>query len=64
MPDLLIYDDGANAIVKPKTDIGRLWLDENIEADTPWAMGGAIIPTHLLAALMAGARDDGMQVEE
>lgn len=63
MPDLTIENHGSIFLLRPHTEAGQEWLDENI-GDDAQMLGNAIAVEHrYIEAIAIGAIADGLAVE-
>lgn len=61
-PDLTAADHGSIWLLTPLTPAGEDWIDEHIPKDAQ-TFGGSIVVEHrYIADIIAGARNDGLEV--
>ena len=48
--------------LRPVTDAGREWLDENVSDDAQWFGGALVVEPRYVADIVVGMRQDGLEV--
>jgi len=63
MCDLYVQNEGSIFLLRPQSDAGQQWIEENIPDDA-MSFGGAIVVEHrYIGAIVDGAQADGLTVE-
>lgn len=63
MTDLSVENHGSILLLRPLTDAGTAWLDEHIDSEAQSFGGAIVVEPRYIADIVAGAIDDGLEVE-
>lgn len=65
MADLTFVFDGSISFLTPMTPVGREWVSDNLNIESWQMWGGSVaIEPRMLEAIIDGAINDGLEVEE
>jgi hypothetical protein len=61
-PDVLVRNEGTLFLFCPLTPQSKLWIDDNVQADSTW-FGNALVVEHRYAwSLGQGMKDAGLRL--
>jgi hypothetical protein len=65
MADITVIDEGTILLLKPETDQGREWLDENIGRDNSYQpyWPTVVVEHRFVEAILDGMEQDGVTVD-
>lgn len=64
MADFSIQDHGSICILTALTEAAQQWVAENIPEDAQrWGVNGVVVEPRYLSDIVAGAINDGLEVE-
>lgn len=64
MTDLILTNHGTLVTLKPVSDEGKQWLEDNVDtSEVMWWCGGLVIEPRYVDSIIAGAESDGLLVE-
>jgi hypothetical protein len=62
-PDIIVENHGSVALLRPMTDAGREWIDENVPTEGWQWLGGALsCEPRYVENIVEGATGDGLVV--
>jgi hypothetical protein len=61
-PDFSLGDKGTIAVLFPPTPAAERWVDNNLQPDALTWCGGTVIEHRIVAPLVAGILDGGLEV--
>lgn len=66
MVDVTVEHHGSIVLLKPQTDVGRAWLEDNIGPDNgyqPYWPGSVVVEPRYVVDIIYGLQNDGLEVE-
>lgn len=63
-PDVTVENHGSIYLVRPRTTQAQAWIDDNVQGYYAYWIGDTLIVEHrYIEALVAGMREEGLNVE-
>ena len=62
MADVNIENHGSLVLIRPLTEGGSDWLDENISEDAQHFGGAVVVEPRYVEAIVEGMQNDGLEV--
>jgi hypothetical protein len=62
MTDFDIADHGSLIILRPVSAEARDWIDDNLDPNTQWGFGGAVIERRYFQPIYEGVVNDGLTI--
>ncbi len=60
--DIQLQNHGSLRLVRPVTDAGREWIDENVDSEAQWFGGALAVEPRYVQAIVEGMQLDGLEV--
>lgn len=60
--DIHVENNGSLWLIRPLTDAGREWIDENVSDDSQWIGGALAVEPRYVQALVEGMQLDGLEI--
>lgn len=60
--DIQLQNHGSIWLVRPVTDAGQNWIDENVTGESQWFGGALVIEPRYVGDIVEGMQADGLEV--